>query len=150
MAELDEARIKAIIAELDQGISKEQAIAKIKTEFKFHTELIVGNKQGLLRIGVESLKAAFEPNSKFGCLDLDLSYLHQEPASRIAFIRNEKLKEELNQALKRMEEAQKRDYKQSPLEKLVGVLFVLFLGLLIPLAGIGVWTSIKWIAHFFN
>lgn len=150
MAELDEARIKAIIAELDQGISKEEAIAEIRTEFKFNKEMVIGNKQGLLRIGIESLKAAFEPNSKFGWLDIDLGYLHQEPASRVVFIRNEKLKEELNQKLERMKRNEKRGYKPSPVERLVGFLFVIFMGLLFPLGLIGAWTSIKWIGAIFN
>ena len=150
MAELDEARVRAIIAELEQGIPKEDAVVEIREDFKFNTELIVGNKIGLLRIGIESLKAAYEPTSKFGLLDIDLSYLYQEPASRIAFIRNEKLREELNRSLKRMQEAEKRDYKPSPLERLFWGMFSTFLWLLIPLALIGAWTTVKWIATFFK
>ena len=61
MAELDETRLKEIIEELDMGVPKDGALIHVAKSFKPIGNFITATKLGLLRLGIEAMKAALEP-----------------------------------------------------------------------------------------
>jgi hypothetical protein len=68
----DESRLRQIIENLEQSVSKEGAYVKITLYGGGLSETkIVANRNGYLRLGIEFLKAAFAEN----IIDIDLDYL---------------------------------------------------------------------------
>ncbi len=89
---MEENKIKELVAELDSLIPKDGALCKIDNIPKPHRMLIEGNKNGLLRLGIEILKISFSLEENEKKLDVpEFDYLEAEPFKKIAFFRNDEI-----------------------------------------------------------
>lgn len=105
MPELDEATLKELIEQLDEGVPREGAVVRERDGTGIYGDaagVVSANRQGYLRLGIEYLKAAFlasRSEVQPYRVDIDISYIdglrerrkhfEREPSERYVFERHE-------------------------------------------------------------
>src|SRR5690349_3291261 len=86
---MDDARIDALIQELDASVAKEGAELRFLVgENHLHESAVVGNRAGYLRMAAELLRGAVAPTGYSREIDVDIDYLYQDSDIRFReFIR---------------------------------------------------------------
>lgn len=137
---VDEARLRVLVEELDEILPRENALVKVAPIGKIRGQGLTGNVNGIMRFGVEVLKAGLVVEERNGkniesWYSEELDYLRAHPTQSIAAVfRRDDLQKEL-------EPPPAPNTTKMPGTLAITVATVVFFGIFF----IGVLTSLKWI-----
>lgn len=134
---------KEELDKLDRAVPKEGALVRIERSHKPWGDIVTGNQLGLLRFGIESIRAGLEQPEEAAAYDADhlndLRYVQGKEPEQFWFRRHE----EIEKLVIDIEPKPWKDWGVK--QKILSVIGYFYICLVFSVLGVGLYTIYTWI-----